>query len=250
MLDAVQPHGTKPPLFMVHGVSGHMPLGPALAEALGPDRPLYAIHSDGLDGAEAPNSIRQMVDAYVGQIRGASPQGPYVVGGMCTGGLVALEIARELARCGARVGAVQLLDPLLMPAHWMSLIDAEADDPKVSRQLERFLAQFLREIARQAPNFPFDLDDRREFHAAVKLALAQMMAAHRHAPVRYSGPAELVICEQRAAGYFHPASPWRQVLERPAKVHVLPGNHYDIFGRHRATVGQLVRLAVEAAFEE
>lgn len=251
MLDPIQPYGTKPPLFVVHGVPGYMPLGPTLANALGPDQPVYAVHAAGFDGTEQPKkSIGEMVDAYVGQIRKARPNGPYVIGGMCIGGLIALDIAREFVRCGERVGAVLLLDPVPVPTQWAGLIASEAvGDPKIFRQLQQYLSHFLKEIVRQSPNIPLDLDDTRSVHIATKVAIANVLAAHAHVPVPYSGAAELVICEQRAAGYFHPTSPWRKILERPARVHVLPGGHNDIFGRHRADLVRLVRLCLEGAFE-
>lgn len=237
---------------MVHGVPGYMPLGPTLVSALGPDQPVYAVHANGFDGNEPPiTNIPGMVQAYLGQIRGARPSGPYIVGGMCTGGLVALEIARELVRSGERVGTVLLLDPLPVAAHWAGLVDADAlDEPGIYRQLHQFLSSLLREIAKKSPNIPLDVEDSRCMHIAIRVAMANVLAAHAHVPVPYSGAVELVICEQRALGYFHPSSPWQTILDRPANVHVLPGVHSDIFGRHRDTVGRLVRLAIEGAFDD
>ena len=251
MLDPVQPLGAKPPLFMVHGAPGFMPLGPTLAGVLGSDQPVYAIHARGTDGKEAPlRSIREMAFAYITEIRSARPSGPYVIGGMCIGGLIALEIARELTDCGERVGAVLLLDPLPVLGEWADLIDGSvANDPKVHRQLRRNLTDFLITIARQWPNIPYDMNDTRELHTAVKVAMTNIIAAHGHVPVPYPGAAELVICERRAFSYFHPASPWQKLLEQPAKVHVLPGGHLEIFNRHRASICRLVALGLEGAFE-
>jgi thioesterase domain-containing protein len=251
VLDPIQPFGALPPLFMVHGVPGFMPLGPSLVQMLGCDRPVYAIHARGLDGKETPlKSIHGMIDAYLAEIREARPSGPYVIGGMCIGGLIALEIARKLTDRGERVGSVLLLDPLPVLGQWAGLIDgAVADDPKIYRQLHRYLTDFLTAITRQWPNIPFNLNDPRQLHNAVKLAMTNIFAAHAHLPMPYAGATELVICEQRASAYFHPASPWRKLVERPAKVHVLPGDHADIFNRHRASTCRLVALGLEGAFE-
>jgi thioesterase domain-containing protein len=251
MLDPVQPFGAKPPFFMVHGGPGFMPFGPALAGVVGSDQPVYAIHARGRDGKEPPlRGIREMALAYVTEIRGVRPSGPYVIGGMCIGGLIALEIARELADCGEQVGTVLLLDPVPVMGHWAGVIDeAVVDDPKVYRQLQRSLTDFFASITRQWPNIPLDVNDPRQLHNAVKVAMTNILAAHNHVPVPYTGAAELVICEQRASAYFHPARPWQKLLERPAKVHVLPGGHLDIFSGHRASTFRLVALGLEGAFE-
>jgi oxalate---CoA ligase len=252
LLDSVQPFGVKPPLFIVHGVPGYMPLGCALAETLGPDQPVYAIHARGFDGRGSPlKSIPEMVVDYLAEIRDARPSGPYVIGGMCSGGLVALEIARELASSGERVGAVLLLDPVPVLGQWAGPFDGTSiDDPRVYRQLLEYLKGFLEAITRQWPTIPLDVGDPRCLHNAVKVAIANILAARAHVPVPYGGAAELVICEQRAFGYFHPASSWRHLLARPAKVHVLPGHHSDVFTRHRVSLCRLVGLALEGAFDE
>jgi thioesterase domain-containing protein len=251
MLDPVHPLGAKPSFFMVHGAPGFMPLGPALAEVLGSDRPVYAIHARGTDGKEPPlRSIREMALTYVTEIRSARPSGPYVIGGMCIGGLIALEIARELTDCGERVGTVLLLDPPPLTRQWVTpLGDISPDDPKAYRQLHRYLTDFLKAMTRHWPNVPFDIDDQRQLHNAVKVAITNSVAAHAHVPVPYAGAVELVICEQRASGYFHPASPWRKLLEHPAKVHVLPGGHTDIFNRHSASTCRLIAFGLEGAFD-
>ena len=181
---------------------------------LGQDQPVYAIHARGFDGKEPPlKNIRDMVIAYFKEIRRERPNGPYVVGGMCMGGLVALEIAQELASRGEKVGRVLLLDPVPVQAQWSGWIDgAIAEDAKVCRQLHRNLMHFFEAITQQWPNIPLDVRDPRRLHIAIKLAVTNIAAAHVHVPVPYAGATELIISEQRAVGYFHPASPWRKIL--------------------------------------
>ncbi len=53
-LVAVQPGGSRPPLFVVPGVNGNVMRLAALARALGPDQPVYGLQSVGFGGVHAP----------------------------------------------------------------------------------------------------------------------------------------------------------------------------------------------------
>jgi amino acid adenylation domain-containing protein len=110
-LVTIQPRGDKPPLYLVHGVGGGMFWGYTnLARYLGPDQPLHAFSSRGLDGHEEFARIEQMAAHYVAQLRAAQPQGPYYIGGYCFGGVIAYEMARQLRRQGAAVGLLALIN--------------------------------------------------------------------------------------------------------------------------------------------
>src|SRR5436309_9742935 len=101
MLVPIQTSGDKLPLYFLHGRQGVMPLSRFLAEGLGPDQPLYAIHANGIDGRmPVIDDMRKMVLAYVEQIQCARLSGPLVIGGMCDGSLAAIEVARELQENG------------------------------------------------------------------------------------------------------------------------------------------------------
>jgi amino acid adenylation domain-containing protein len=96
-LVAIQPNGTAVPIFMVPGVGGNVLIFAQLARLLGPDQPLYGLQARGLDGKEAPfTSVPEMARHYIGEIRAIRPQGPYILLGVCTGGLIAYEMAQQL----------------------------------------------------------------------------------------------------------------------------------------------------------
>ena len=59
-----------------------------------------------------------MAESYVAAIRDAQPHGPYFLGGMCFGGLVAMEIARRLLAEGETIGLLAFLDTYPHPRHW------------------------------------------------------------------------------------------------------------------------------------
>lgn len=106
-LVAIQPSGTAIPIFMVPGVGGNVLIFAQLARLLGLDQPFYGLQARGLDGKEAPfTSVPEMARHYIAEIRALRPQGPYVLVGICTGGLIAYEIAQQLFGQGEAVTLV------------------------------------------------------------------------------------------------------------------------------------------------
>jgi thioesterase domain-containing protein len=106
----IKPAGSKRPLFVVHGAGGGIRFLDHLAASLDPERPLFAFRAAGLRGPEhADGSIRAMADRYVGELR-AAHDGPSLLGGYSAGGLIALEMTRQLQEAGEAVQRVLLFD--------------------------------------------------------------------------------------------------------------------------------------------
>ncbi|HEY9776257.1 MAG TPA: AMP-binding protein [Planktothrix sp.] len=61
-------------------------------------------------GMEPHKSVEQMAAAYIDEIRQVQPTGPYRLLGECSGGVVAYEMARQLAERGASIDLLLLLD--------------------------------------------------------------------------------------------------------------------------------------------
>jgi acyl carrier protein len=96
-LVAIQPSGTAIPIFMVPGVGGNVLPFAQLAKLLGPNQPCYGLQARGLDGKESPfTSVPEMASHYIAEVRRVRPNGPYIVLGSCTGGLIAYEMAQQL----------------------------------------------------------------------------------------------------------------------------------------------------------
>lgn len=105
--------GNKAPLFLVHHGGGGIFGYAELARQLDPDRPIYGLQEPGLEnGQKFPDSIEEIARLYVKEIRTIQPQGPYSIGGFCFGGVVAYEMAQNLARLGETVGLLILIDAL------------------------------------------------------------------------------------------------------------------------------------------
>jgi aspartate racemase len=107
----LQPEGSKPPFFCVHGVGGNVVGFRDLAKHLGNDQPFYGIQPQGLDGKqECLTSVPEMAESYIKEIKRVQPHGPYHIGGYSFGGLVAYEMAQILHARGEEVSFLALFD--------------------------------------------------------------------------------------------------------------------------------------------
>jgi thioesterase domain-containing protein len=69
------------------------------------------LQARGLDGNDSPStSIEEMARAYLDEIREVQPRGPYLLGGACMGGVIAFEMAQQLAARGESVGLLALIE--------------------------------------------------------------------------------------------------------------------------------------------
>ena len=99
------PHdNSKSPFFFLHG--DYLDGGwycRRLAQGLGKDRSVYAVPPSGLDGGPVLDTYEAMASYHLEKLKSIQPNGPYLLGGHCNGGLVALEIARLLDLLGEKV---------------------------------------------------------------------------------------------------------------------------------------------------
>ena len=99
----IQTHGSKVPLFWVSSSY--------FMRYLEPDQPAYVLISWEEHGfLPVFSSIEDIASDCIERLLAERPAGPYVLGGYCFFGVVALEIARQLKRRGHEVPLLFLLD--------------------------------------------------------------------------------------------------------------------------------------------
>lgn len=251
MLQAIRPEGNKPPFFMVHGLFGIMPIAAALARALDHGRPFYVLLGRGLDGAEPPHEhMGDMLESYLGEIRAVRPKGPYILGGICAGGLIAMELARALSAAGDRVGTVVLLDPPVSPFPHPAFRNA---DPKTDRRVYQTLYANVEEtllgFAKQFSEASSYVNDPVQLGRTVKVGIAMLEMFRPHIWAPFDGPTEFIVSGERAFSHFHPQSPWRSVVAKPGRVHVIPGGHLDLYAHRLNEALRLVGFALDSALD-
>jgi len=245
-LVAVQPQGTRPPLFLVHGAEGNVLLYRELAHYLGEDQPVYGLQAKGLDGTSPlTTSIQEMAADYAREIRSFQPSGPYFLGGYCMGGGVAFEIAQQLRALGESVAFVALLETYNVSAdldglttlhrsmHRMQRIKFQLDNLLLagSREGVKFFAQKARvEQAR------FRLTLRawwlkvsalfgrtgRELYPHLRVAKVNDSAFERYRPQPYDGRVALFRPRKYFAGLSDSHFAWGPAIVGRLEVITLP----------------------------
>ena len=98
-------------LFLVHDGDGETLLYSNLARRLAAKIAVFGIGPQIAMGvALAHTRIEDMAAYYVERMREKQPHGPYIIGGMCAGGVIAHEMANQLIGRGEEVEYVLLLD--------------------------------------------------------------------------------------------------------------------------------------------
>ncbi len=274
----IRPHGTRPPLFMVHPMGGNVLCYLRFAQHLPGDQPLHALQAAGADPGTTPlRTVEEIAGSYLAALRKAQPHGPYTIGGWSFGGFVAFEMARQLRSAGQTVDHLVLLDTtalsrgqrqhhdddaLLGWFFWELLwLERGGDSPleaipeELTSLTEKF--DFIARLATEAGVLPAGSS------GAVIRRLFRVYQANWQAALDYRPQAtdqELTLIRAReplpdvlatmhgAAGSRHAdaTNGWRDMTDGPLHVIDVPGDHLTIMEEphvhHVAkTVADLIR---------
>ncbi len=150
---ALQPHGSEPPLFMVHPSGGHVMCYLPLARRMYPEHRVYGLRA--LDYEEIFDAdLESMAARQLAAMREIQPEGPYHLAGWSFGALLAYEMAQQLQRQGEQIGLLAVLDITAPVANSEEVferyrdkeknrVDIDSDDPIM-------LARLIGELAGQA----------------------------------------------------------------------------------------------------
>jgi amino acid adenylation domain-containing protein len=251
---AVQPQGSHPPLFCVHGGFGGILFYGELARCLGTEQPLYGLQAEGLDGSPIHHStIPSMAAYYVRQMRQVQPQGPYFLGGYSFGGVVAFEMAHQLYAVDQEVALLVLFDSsdYKNPPRRYSLVerielDLQSQGFRLPAEKVQYLLQCvgsrlkgsLLQRFRRARDF-FDQSKRlkKKSNLVTSSALEVVRESNRQALFKYQirpypGQITLFRAEDPDDGYIYPIdNGWTRYAEGGLQIYKIPGQHQQIFAR-------------------
>lgn len=252
-LVALQPHGTRPPVFFFHGAGGgNLWTYANLIPHFGGDQPVYGLESRGMRGLAEFDRVEDMAAHYLREIRTVQPEGPYYLAGYCFGGNVAFELARQLEAGGERVAFLGLLDsaaanssyqrlPWWRPEfYWRFAANTACWLADFSAQPARDQVRFIRRKARMAARRLFSRAGAREIEEVIDVSIfpeielnlwrIHLDALSRYHPGRYGGRVVLfrtrghpVLCS------FDPLFGWSEFAAGGIELVRLPGAHEGIF---------------------
>ncbi len=256
----IRASGTKEPFFIVHGAGGNVLYLWSLARALPEGRPVYGLQAHGIDGRDTPDpSIEAMAERYVAALRAFKP-GPYLLGGYSGGGIIAVEMVKQLEALGERVQYLVLfdsIDPQYLGPPFRSRLN------HLSRNLVRHgireLWPFLDELARRryrriVPTPPekaaareqqakeMGYTDVSEF-GIVDLEEHFATVVHRYPLDRYDVDAALLKADE-VWPIFPPDYYWSKHITGSIDLVSVPGNHHTMFAPENAPIlaGKLAKL--------
>ena len=267
--------GSRPPLFLVHGAEGNVLLYRSLAAHLGPDQPVFGLQSAGLDGhSSIDGRFENVARRYIDEIRRVQPHGPYMLGGYCLGGTLALEMARQLVESGEPVGLMALIEiyniramrwplPLhqrlinrfvLNPYfHLQNLVAAEGEGKRAF-----FMEKLRVETARIKASASFVWDRlRHRLLRDADLAKPQPRIAdvYEEALAQYDvrpypGELTLLLAEHHLAGYPDSLGGWGDVAQGGVRLFSLPiSPRGSLVEPHVGQLATILRNCLDRAIE-
>jgi thioesterase domain-containing protein len=96
--------GEREPFFWVHWGTGNIGFLRGLAGRISGGRPVYGFQHPALVRRERVEmSVGELAESYLAELLKTQPEGPYLLGGLCNGSNIALEMARRLTERGKNV---------------------------------------------------------------------------------------------------------------------------------------------------
>jgi non-ribosomal peptide synthase protein (TIGR01720 family) len=266
----IKPHGTRPPFFCVHAAGGNVLGFVDLLHHLERQQPFYGLQSVGLDGIQEPYSrVEDMAEHYLRDIRTVQRHGPYHLGGLSFGGVVAFEMARQLRQQGESVALLALIDtwaPLfegrllfrqILPPDDFTLLThyikgirhfyEQCPEEKLKLQGLTFSQQIDRVVEQMSGTDLFGSVSREHARRVLKIHLHSARAMRDFEPQVYDG--KISVFRASDAGsesqfvIVHPAlgkpqvmEGWQQVSTEPIEVIDVPGDHITMIVEPRVRV--------------
>jgi thioesterase domain-containing protein/acyl carrier protein len=237
-LVVLQPRGRRAPLFCAPVGGGSVFYYGRLANAAAlHEQPVYGFEPRGMSpDRQNHEAIEDMASYYIEHMKLVQKHGPYNISGLSFGGVVAFEMARQLAAGGDEIGALILIDshaPAYHLAHDAAINNSHL---KVVHKLCYKIALYkegvlVRESLNERVKLKRKVTEERkdvlpEVFSSIKTSEAKAMRNYQ--PAHYEGPVHLLRARQQMPGFkIDPYLGWRD-LSTNLQVTVTPGTHHTI----------------------
>jgi thioesterase domain-containing protein len=204
------------------------------------DRAIYGVQPQGLDGKEQPlDSIEAMAGSYIEEILKVQPRGPYYLGGVCLGGVLAYEIAQQLKTRGEQIAVVALIDSFLpgrlqyqhTRKNWIEYLDRHFGE-MLRLPVWESAAYFLRWAANGAVLLRRALGWRENSslaQATRRIAQVHIKAFNSYQPRRYTGKLIQFMCSDAPQrSYEDRRLAWSCLVPGGFELRIVPGDHLSM----------------------
>ena len=257
--------GAGTPIFFCHGdfaTRGFYAL--KLAALL--DQPVYLVHPVRDPDETVELVIEEMARPYVSRLLELHPRGNFRLGGYCNGGLLAWEIAHQLAQSGRQVDAIVLINGISLNSrrrfrifhhvvHGTSMPWTRTSESRLRREGMRVVWDWARRaggsrigwIAQPFLSVRNRLVRRNRATSPQGSPFAKYVASYYRAMANYIPPkldceVFAIICEQHANFFEWSAEPWTG-LARDVHHAIVPGDHMTCITIHVEALAQALNAA-------
>jgi amino acid adenylation domain-containing protein len=246
-----QPMGSRIPFFLVAGfldADDILRILSNLIPHLGLDQPVFGFQPRWFDGHSARySSAEEAAAEFLAELRAFQPKGPYLLGGDCTGGIVAVAMAQELLRQGEEVRLLVLFDtgrPTLLSSFKLHFNLALLRGKHIAQVLSQIIRGSLRS------NLPLLRDlGRRKLRSArgktatyesaaeriVRLSIDYIRTIYRYRVKKYHGRITLIVNEELYES--NKSMGWDGVATGGLEIRRTPGGHltrYELYSKELA----------------
>jgi amino acid adenylation domain-containing protein len=259
-----QPKGSRNPLFVVAGYMNPddtLLLLSRIFPHLGLDQPVFGFQPRWLDGhSEKYSSVEEVAREFVTELRDFRPEGPYLLGGDCVGGIVAMEMARELLRQGQEVGLLAMFDterPTPVRALFANLRVAFRRGKHMAAVIGHIIqgqhgsrVQLIRDLVNRKLGAaqPKTLTDEMASDSLYRSRLDYRRMIYRHKGKKYPGQITLILNEQ--AYKIDKKLGWNGRATGGLKIHSTPGDHLTRYTLHGKEFAKQLLECLERAQAE
>ncbi|MBK7297692.1 MAG: AMP-binding protein [Flavobacteriales bacterium] len=211
-LSAIQPEGDRIPFFCVNGdEANHF-----IPRYLGNDQPFYGFAHQGEDGSPMEfTTVEDIAKHFINEMKTVRPIGPYLLSGYSFGGIVAYEMACQLAAEGHEVPLLAMFDTFA-PEDYIAVMRQEE---KVYEPMKRVIMRQL--VKREQNKGRIVTPKLRHFHIIDTYDKALQI----YTPKLYNGPVT-VFKAKKSPGVLDMG--WAKLVKGQLHVHELPGDHYSL----------------------
>jgi amino acid adenylation domain-containing protein len=268
ILVPIRPHGSKPPLFLMHVLGGNLLVYGALARYMDPGQPLYGLQPLGMNNGQVLHTrVETMAPEYIREIRALQAHGPYYLGGFSFGGKVAFEIARQLRNEGEEIALLALLDTYLAPpelvrekivrftrrirhhSRSLRMLPVRDEIYYLKERLKTVKKVVTGETRREREQNTYKLDD--GVPPSVKKAIdAFYQASRTYNPKKFDGRVTLFRAKdpERGGDRRDPTLGWERWAQKGVEIHEVPGNHISMIDEpHVQVLGKALSACLNKA---
>ncbi len=217
---------SQSPLFLIPGGSGgnaEMTLYAKMVSYLRKEQSVYGVRTT------QHSTIEARASACIAEIRRVQPRGPYALVGECLGGVVAFEMAQQLAAAGEQVTPLVLFDAWLptskerVESRRLGRMGSLMESGKSVLRIGLTNVRRERESSRRLRKFVSAARNWTHIVRAIRRAASLLDAVMHYQPANYPGPVMLVVSEQHQGAGI--PEQWQHIVGSNLMVHTLPGTH-------------------------